>query len=71
MGHCRKFSTALFITVKPVLGGHSKEDQKIGFQNAYCRSKVLQNYALLELSALLLTFIKLPFVFKTFVFANF
>ena len=33
---------------------------------AQCRSKVLQN-ALREHSAILLTFIKVPFVFKTFV----
>ena len=35
-----------------------------------CRSKVLQN-ALLEHSAILSTFIKLLFVFKTFVFSIF
>ena len=35
-----------------------------------CRSKVLQN-ALLEHSAILSTFIKLPFVFKTFVLSIF
>ena len=55
-------------TVKPVLSGHSKRTSKIGFQgqlslNAgqkYCR--MLQG----EHSAILLTFIKLPFSFKTF-----
>ena len=37
---------------------------------AECRSKVLQN-ALMEHSAILSTFIKLPFVFKTFVLSFF
>ena len=36
----------------------------------YCRSKVLQN-ALLEHSAILSTFIELPFVFNTFVLSIF
>ena len=55
-------------TVKPVLSGHSKRRQKIGFQDRlslnagqkYCR--MLQG----QHSAILLTFIKLPFVIKTF-----
>ena len=37
---------------------------------AYCRSKVLQN-APSKHSAILLTFIKLPFVFKTFILSIF
>ena len=70
-------------TVEPVLSGHSKRTPKIGFQyrlslNAgqkYCRmlpfrSKVFQN-APGEHSAILLTFIKLSFVIKTFVFSIF
>ena len=56
-------------TVKPVLSSHSKGTPKMGFQyqlslNAgqkYCR--MLQE----EHSAILSTFIKLPFDFKTFV----
>ena len=55
--------------VKPVLSGHSKKKTKIGFQDRlslnagqkYCR--MLQ----WEHSAILSTFIKLPFVIKTFV----
>ena len=62
----------LLDTVKPVLSGHSKRRPKIGFQTiiAYCWSKVLQN-APREHSAILSTFIKLPFVFKTFVLSIF
>ena len=60
-------------TVKPVLSGHSKGRPKIGFQyrfllNAgqkYCR--MLQG----EHSAILLSFIKLPFVNKIFVLSIF
>ena len=56
------------ITVKPVLSGHSKKD-KIGFQDRlslnagqkYCR--MLQG----EHSAILSTFIKLPFAIKSFI----
>ena len=59
--------------VKPVLSGHSKRTPKIGFQyqlllNAdqkYCR--MLQG----EHSAILSTFIKLPFSIKTFVLSIF
>ena len=63
-------------TVKPVLSGHSKRRPKIGFQDRlslnegrkYCRN------ALLEHSATLWTFIKLPFVFNysvDFIFLSF
>ena len=60
-------------TVKPVLRGHSKRRPKIGFQDRlslnagqkYCR--MLQG----EHSAILLTFIKLPFVIKLFVLSTF
>ena len=60
-------------TVKQVLSGHSKRRLQIGFQgrlslNAgqkYCR--MLQG----EHSAILLTFIKLPFVIKIFVLSIF
>ena len=56
-------------TVEPVLSGHSKRTQKIGFKDRlslnagqkYCR--MLQG----EHSAILLTFIKLPLSIKTFV----
>ena len=57
-------------TVKPVLSGHSKRRPKIGFQDQlslnagqkYCRMLPLEH------SAILSTLIKLPVVFKTFVF---
>ena len=57
-------------TVKPVLSGHSKRRTKIGFQDRLSLNagQVLQN-APREHSAILSTFIKLPFVFKTFVLA--
>ena len=66
------FDRKIVITVKPVLRAHSKRP-KIGFQallslNAgqkYCR--MLQG----EHSAILLTFIKLPFVIKIFVLSIF
>ena len=65
--------TFYYYTVKPVLRGHSKRTPKIGFQyqlslNAgqkYCR--MLQ----VEHSAILSTFIKLPFSIKTFVLSIF
>ena len=60
------------ITVKPVLSGHSKRRPKWFSRPiiAYCRSKVLQN-APRGVSAILLTFIKLPFNIKTFVLSCF
>ena len=56
-------------TVKLVLGGHSKRRPKIGFEDGltlnagkkYCR--MLQG----EHSAILVTFIQLPFVIKIYV----
>ena len=50
-------------TVKLVVSGQSKRKPK-------CRLKVLQN-ALLEHSAILSTFIKQPFVIKTFILSIF
>ena len=60
------------IKVKSALSGHSKGRTKIGFQDRlslnagqkYCRM-------LGEHSAILLTFTKLPFVFKTIVLSIF
>ena len=60
-------------TVNPVLSDHSKRRLKISFQDGlllnagqkYCR--MLQG----EHSAILLTFIKLPFVIKIFVLSVF
>ena len=51
-------------TVKPVLSGHSKEDQKLVFKTHYC---IMQVKWTREHSAICSTFIKQPFVFKTFV----
>ena len=63
----------LSIVLSTVLNGHSKKGRKICFQNQlllnagqkYCR--MLQG----EHSAILSTFIKLPFVIKTFVLSMF
>ena len=60
-------------TVKPVLSGHSKRRQKLLFQDLlslnegqkYCR--MLQ----WEQSAILLAFIKLPFVIENFISSSF
>ena len=52
-------------TVKPVLNGHSKRRPKFGFQDR------LSLNASQKYSAILSTFIKLPFVFKTFVLSFF
>ena len=65
--------TDVICTVKPVLSSHSKKDQKFGFQDRsllnagqkYCR--MLHR----EHSAILSTFIKLPFTIKTFVLSIF
>ena len=58
--------------VKPVLSGHQKEDQKLVFKTDY---HLMQVKSIAECSsehsAILLTFIKLPFVFKTFVLSIF
>ena len=56
---------------KPVLSGHSKRT-KLVFKTDYrlMQAKVLQN-APSEHSAILLTFIKLPFVYKTYVWSIF
>ena len=59
-------------TVKLVLSGHSKKTKNwlSRLIIAKCRSKVLQN-APKEHSAILSTFIKLPFAVKTFVLSIF
>ena len=54
-----------FNTVKPVLSGHSQRRPKIGFEYR------LSLNAGQKYSAILSTFIKLPFVFKTFVLSIF
>ena len=55
---------------KPVLSGHSNKDQKLFFKTDYHLMQV-KRIAEREHSALLLTFIKLPFVVKTFVLSIF
>ena len=54
------------ITVKPVLSCHSKRRPKIGFQD-----QLSLNVGQKEHSAILSTFIKLPFVIKIFVLSIF
>ena len=72
-GGTSQIHTLVLNTVKPVLRGHSKKNTKIGFQDQmslnagqkYCR--MLQG----EHSAILSTFIKLPFVIKNIVLSIF
>ena len=56
-------------TVKPVLSGHSKRRQKLVFKTDYglMQVKSIAECSKGEHSAILLTFIKLPFAIKTFV----
>ena len=59
-------------TVKPVLSGHPKKDQKLVFKTGYGLMKVksiaeCSKRAPREHAAILSIFIKLPSVFKTFV----
>ena len=56
-------------TVKPVSNGHSQKDHKIGFQHQLSLNAVQKYCGMLqgEHSAILSTFIKLPFVIKIFV----
>ena len=49
------------VTVKPVISGHSKKRQKMVFKTDY---RLMQVKSIAEYSK---TFIKPPFVFKTFV----
>ena len=60
------------ISVKPVLSSHSQRRPKIGFEDRLSLNagQRLQK-APREHSAILSTFIKLPFVFKTFVLSIF
>ena len=64
-------------TVKPVISGHSKRKPKLVFKNDYCSMQVKsiaecsKGSIVLEHSAILSTFIKLPFVIKTFVLSFF
>ena len=60
-------------TVKPVLSGHCKRRQKIGFQDRLSLNTGQKNCRMLqrEQSTILSTFIKLPFVIKIFVLSIF
>ena len=60
-------------TVKPVLSGHSKRRQKIGFQDRLSLNAGEKYYRMLqeEHSEILSTCIKLPFVIKMFVLSIF
>ena len=55
-------------TVKPALSRHSKRAPKLAFNTNYCLKQVK---SIAEHSAILLTFIKLPFVIKIFVLSVF
>ena len=59
-------SSDIGTTVKPVLSGHSKNMTKIGFQDRLSLNAG-QKYCRMEHSAILTTFIKLPFAIKIFV----
>ena len=56
--------------VKSVSIGHSQKDQKLVFKTNYCLMQV-KSIAERELSAILSTFIKRPFVIKIFVLSAF
>ena len=58
-------------TIKPVLSGHSQKDQKLVFKTDYrlMQVKSIAKCSKGSISAILLTFIKLPFSIKTFVFS--
>ena len=58
-------------TVKPVLRGHSKEDQQSVFKTDYRLIWVKSIAEWIQETAILSTCIKLPSVFKTFVFPIF
>ena len=57
-------------TVKSVFNGHTQKDEKLVFKTNYHLMQV-KSVAEWEHSAILSTFIKLPFVIKIFVFSIF
>ena len=57
-------------TVEPVLNRHSQKDHKLVFKTNY-RLMQVESIGEWEHSSILLTFIKLPFVIKTFVLSIF
>ena len=62
----------MYSTVKPVLSGHSKKTKNWVFKNDYLLMQVNSiAECSREHSAILLTCIKLPFAFKTFVLSIF
>ena len=66
-----KFSSnkmTLCNTIKPVLSAHSKKTKILVFKTDYC---LMQVKSIGEHSAILWTFIKLPFTIKTFVLSIF
>ena len=66
--HCSQ--TYLHI-VKPVLSGPQKEDQNLVFKTVFCLMQAKSIAECSEHSAILPTFIKLPFVIKIFVLSFF
>ena len=73
--HVKKFWKPQYgrVTVKPVLSGHSKRTQKVCFQYKFSLNAGQKYFRMLPLehSAILSTFIKLPFSIKTFVLSVF
>ena len=62
--------TPIYYTVKPALSGHSKRRQKLVFKTHYHLMQV-KSIAEVSKGSILSTFIKQPFVFKTFVLSIF
>ena len=64
----KELQCSFLFTVKPVLSSHSKEDQKLVLKTNYrlMQVKSIAECSKGEHSAMLSTFIKLPFVFETF-----
>ena len=66
----KPMKVAILNTVKPVLSGNSKRRPKLVFKTNYCLMQV-KSIAECSYSAILSTFIKLPFVIKIFVLSVF
>ena len=70
---CSRCPVRDIFTVKPVENGHSQKDQNLGFKTNYrlMQVKSIAECSKGEHSAILLTFIKLPFVIKILVLSIF
>ena len=65
------FTPVLLNTVKPFKNSHSKKHQKLVFKTNYCLMQVKSIAECSKDSAILSTFIKLPFVIKIFILSSF